>query len=93
MDTPTTPTPSAPARASFTRVTNDPKHITALVREAKRVGYTVKTDAGFSHVVTDHTDGNAGALVFRAVQVRRGLWAVTYATAYWQEPPMPAPAP
>lgn len=72
----------SPARSTFTRV-GEKRRVTALVKEAKRVGYAVKESGGFSYTVTDPTQ--AGALVFKAVNVRPDLWATTYSTAYFVE--------
>ena len=80
---PVTQPATLPARATFIRLTNGKKRVTALVKEAKRVKYEVKENGGFSYVVTDPE--NANALVFRAVNVRPGMWAISYATAYFVE--------
>lgn len=80
-------------RTSFVRIAT-PAHVKDLVKEAKRVGYHVKTTPGFSHHITDHSPEavSPGAEVFRAVQVRPGVWAVSYSLSYWEEPAMVLPA-
>lgn len=75
------------ARPTFTRICT-PKVISAYVKEAKRVGYTVNSSMmsarnAFSHKVSDPE--NAEALVFRAVQVRPGVWCATFSTVYFQD--------
>lgn len=80
-------------RNSFIRL-SDLARVKALVTEARRVGYHVKTVAGFSHHITDHSPEavTPGAEVFRAVQVRPGVWAISYSLSYWEEPAAVMPA-
>ena len=80
-------------RTSFIRI-SDKATVTALVKEAKRVGYKVEKkmfDAKtvFSYVVTDPE--NANAVVFRSTNVRPGLWATSYSLTYWDEPAIVEP--
>ena len=83
-------------RTSFIRV-SDKATVTALVKEAKRVGYKVEKkmfDAKtvFSYVVTDPGDFGLGTdLVFRSTNVRPGLWATSYSLTYWDEPAIVEP--
>ncbi len=94
-DNPSTP----PARNSFIRVA-DLARVSALVKEAKRVGYEVKMNGGprvsdaFNLSVHDHSPEavSPGAEVFRAVQVRPRVWAISYSLSYWQEPAPVLPA-
>ena len=75
-----------PTRKTFVRVADSAK-VHQLLAEARRVRYTVERAHGFPlYKVTD--PDHAGALVFKAVQVNPTLWAITYATDYWQEPAM-----
>lgn len=88
-------TPSIlPARKSFMRLTQGKTLVSSLVKEARRVGYKVKANGGFSYHVTDHSPEavSPGAEVFRAVQVRPGMWAISYALAYFEEPAPVMPA-
>lgn len=91
---PSTPPTAAPARKSFMRLAQGKTLVSSLVKEAKRVGYTVKNNGGFSYHVTDHSPEAAtpGAEVFRAVNVRPGMWAISYALAYFIEPEPVLPA-
>lgn len=91
---------ATPARSSFVRIATL-AHVKDLVADAKRVGYVVKLNGGprltastFNLNVTDHSPEavTPGAEVFRAVQVRPGAWAVSYALAYWEEPAPVLPA-
>lgn len=82
-----------PPRSTFVRIAQFPK-VKELVTEAKRVGYPVeekKMDrTPFSFIARDPENNNA--TVFRAVQVRPGVWAVSYPLAYWEEPEPVLPA-
>jgi hypothetical protein len=65
------------------------KALTPLIKEARRVKYTVtKTDL----IATVTDPENNDALVFKAVLVNRALWGVTFSTAYWNDPMAQAPA-
>lgn len=75
-------------RTTFIRVCQKP-HVTSLVKEAKRVGYTITKRGGYAVQVND--PDNNGALVFKAVNVRPNVWAVSYALAYWAEEAPAAP--
>lgn len=54
-----------------------------LVKEARRVKYKVRKDADWWVEARDPEAGDA--LVFKATQVRPGLWAISYAKGYWEE--------
>lgn len=91
---------SQPApRQGFIRIAQRPL-VSSLVKEAKRVGYEVVFNGGktvansFSLEVFDNSPEavTPRALVFKAVQVRPGLWAVSYSLAYWDEPAPVLPA-
>lgn len=59
------------------------KALTPYLKEARRVKYkVVKTDLIFT--VTD--PDNKDAVVFKGVQVRPGVWGVTFSTDYWADP-------
>jgi hypothetical protein len=75
-------------RPTFTRVCQQ-DHVKALVKEAKRVGYTIEKNS-YSYKVYDPT--KEGALVFRAVLMGRNVWGITYSRLYWQEPDPIMPA-
>jgi len=81
----TTPN-TLPARKSFIRL-GDKKKVIALIKEAKRVGYTVDENKIegrlFNVTVTDPENNND--LVFKSVNVRPGMWGTTYSTKYWVE--------
>ena len=68
-------------RASFIRLCRTP-YVNNLIKEAKRVKYLVTRDADFWVEVRD--DAN-NALVFKAVQMQKGIWGVTFSTTYWNE--------
>jgi hypothetical protein len=70
-------------RTTFTRI-GVKAQVTALVKEARRVKYTVTTNGGFFYEVRDPE--NANALVFKSVALMPGRWVTTYSLAYWQEP-------
>ena len=57
--------------------------LNALVKEARRVKYLVERD---DISVTVHDDEAPHALVFKAIQVQRGIWGTTFSKDYWQEP-------
>ena len=85
MNTATLPAPvSAPAtvHSTFTRLGNKAR-VTSMVKDARRVGYEVTDSGSFAFTVKDPTNG--GALVFKSVNVRPGLWATTYSSAYFAE--------
>lgn len=79
-------TTAAPARTSFMRVCKT-DYVKKLVKEAKRVKYIVNNNGGFSYEVLDPDHDNS--LVFSAVVIGRGIWAVKFSKVYWQEPAMP----
>ena len=56
-----------------------PKVKASYLKEAKRVGYQITKDL-FTFTVRDNE-----ALVFKGVQARKGIWAVTFSKDYWQE--------
>ena len=69
-------TPAVPK--TFIRLMG-PKVKASYLKEAKRVGYQITKDA-LTFTVRDNE-----ALVFKGVQARRGIWAVTFSKDYWQE--------
>ena len=80
--------PAPAPRSTFIRIA-DKKKVNALIKEAKRVGYTVEKSGDFSAKITD--PDNAGALVLKAVNMGN-CWSISYATAYWGEPEVILPA-
>lgn len=64
---------------SFIRVGKKPA-VSGLVKEAKRVGYTVTKNGNFSMDITDPSNSNAR--VVRATNMGN-CWAITYYTEYW----------
>ena len=78
-------------RSSFTRIINT-EYVKELVKEAKRVKYSVETfkdsDTGKGRVWgyevrdTDHDN----SLVFKVILLRANGWAGTFSKVYWQEP-------
>lgn len=75
-----------PARTTFPKIA-DYATVKAFVKEAGRVGYSVDVRkmgrTPFSITVKD-----GEALVFKAVNMGR-IWAMTFSTAYFEEPEMP----
>jgi hypothetical protein len=64
------------------------KALTPLIKEARRVKYTVtKTD--LIATVTDPENDNA--LVFKAVLVNRAMWGVTFSEEYFVDLPARTP--
>ena len=81
-----TTTSTAPVRSSFIRLI-DTKYVKNLVKEAKRVEYTVnvlRSSAIYGYEVYDPTHDNS--VVFKAMLVRPNYWAATFSKVYWQEP-------
>lgn len=80
----TTTTP----RTQFVRLAQTPA-VKDFVKSAKNAGYTVEIgrfgENGkgqiYFYEVKDGTN-----LVFKATMVQRGVWGMTFSTAYWQEP-------
>jgi hypothetical protein len=70
-------------RQTFLKVCST-SYIKGLVKEAKRVKYTVNHDAGYWYEVLD--PDHANALVFKAVHIKPNMWATTFSKVYWQEP-------
>lgn len=77
---------SLPPRQTFMRVGRK-SYVNGLIKEARRVGYTVapmgSADFVWGYTVTDPT--NAEAKVFKAVALDKSTWAITYHTPYFQE--------
>lgn len=80
METNTAP----PARKSFVRLGQKPQ-MAALIKEAKRVGYKVEKDDMLCKI----TDPENGHKVVTICRVHNAMYAFTYYTEYWGEPPMP----
>lgn len=83
----TTTTDIAPARSTFIRFL-DTKYIKNLIKEAKRVKYTVNIsrdgDNVYLYEVFDPEHNNS--VVFKSVAMRPNYWATTFSKVYWQEP-------
>jgi len=83
MNTSTT----APVRSTFIRFL-DTKYVKSLIKEAKRVKYTVgisrDCDTVYLYEVFDPEHNNS--LVFKSVAIRPNYWATTFSKVYWQEP-------
>jgi hypothetical protein len=65
-------------KPTFTRL-SAPKFVNDLIREAKRVKYTVERD-GLTFTVKDGEE-----LVFKGVRVNPNMYAVTFSKKYWNE--------
>ena len=76
-------TTEAPVRGTFIRMCRA-EYVKGLVKEAKRVKYTITRDADWWVEVTDPDHDNS--LVFKAVQMQPRIWGVTFSKVYWQEP-------
>jgi len=76
-----------PPRSTFIRFL-DTKYVKSLVKEAKRVKYTVNIsrdgDNVYLYEVFDPSHSNS--IVFKAVAIRPNYWATTFSKVYWQEP-------
>jgi hypothetical protein len=83
----TTTTDIAPTRSTFIRFL-DTKYIKNLIKEAKRVKYTVNIsrngDNVYLYEVFDPEHNNS--VVFKSVAMRPNYWATTFSKVYWQEP-------
>jgi hypothetical protein len=62
-----------------------PDKVRELVKEAKRVKYTVEGKLSESFLEVTDPD-YANVMVFRGVEVRRGVWSVSFSKLYWQSP-------
>lgn len=64
-------------------------YLKELVKEAKRVEYEVETwrdsDTGKGPIYGYQVKDN-GELVFKALAIRKNIWAGTFSKLYWQEP-------
>jgi hypothetical protein len=87
MNTAPTSDAIAPVRSTFIRFLTT-KYVKSLVKEAKRVKYTVGIsrdgDNVYLYEVFDPEHSNS--LVFKAVAMRPNYWATTFSKVYWQEP-------
>jgi hypothetical protein len=87
MNTVPTSDAIAPVRSTFIRFL-DTKYVKNLVKEAKRVKYTVNIsrngDNVYLYEVFDPEHSNS--LVFKSVAMRPNYWATTFSKVYWQEP-------
>jgi hypothetical protein len=87
MNTAPTSDAIAPVRSTFIRFLTT-KYVKSLVKEAKRVKYTVgisrEGDNVYLYEVFDPEHNNS--LVFKSVAMRPNYWATTFSKVYWQEP-------
>lgn len=91
MNSTTTTTTNAPERTKFRRICST-NFVKNLVKEAKRVGYTVDVfrngdmnkGSVYGYQVFDPTHDNS--LVFKAIAIRPDNWGTTFSKVYWQEP-------
>lgn len=78
-------TKTAPVRNTFLKLCGTP-YVKSLLKEAKRVKYIIDKNgvasAGFKVLDPDHSN----SLVFEDIEVRPGLWSVSFSKVYWEEP-------
>ena len=75
-------TTTAPQHKSFTRVVPH-KYFMEMIKEARRVDYSVEGEARNFYQVKDNETGDK---VFTGIKHSSGKWIATFSTLYWQEP-------
>ena len=72
-------------RPSFTRMLTT-MAIKDLVKEARRVNYAVEVKKDDNGSIWGYEVRDDNALVFKGMQMRRGVWGTTFSTLYWKDP-------
>ena len=75
-------TTTAPQHKSFTRIVPH-KIFMDMIKEARRVDYSVEGEAKNFYQVKDNETGDK---VFAGIRHPSGKWIATFFTLYWQEP-------
>ena len=77
-------TTTTPTRKQFARIVPH-KYFMSLIKEARRVDYSVEGEAKNFYQVKDNETGEK---VFAGIRHSSGGWLATFSTLYWQEPQM-----
>jgi hypothetical protein len=91
MNTVPTSDAIAPVRSTFIRFLTT-KYVKSLVKEAKRVKYTVgisrdsESSKGNIYLYEVFDPEHNNSLVFKSIAMRPNYWATTFSKVYWQEP-------